>query len=325
MNSPETFQQEFNAALRRYLQKPGRSDIQLTHRQTGEPLDYHQEFPDLFQNWLPVRSSWDRRSLIYRDVLDRILQNQIQSWCLAERYIDDRYPEKALQILAKNGIPTEETTDYWATYAKGLSVMGRYEQAITAAKQGLAIEPNHDRCQIQLADAYHLVGQCEAAYEIYTPIANRFISTQITEPNQDFSLSIETLIGFDSNVVHSPVYAVSLLSQTSGISEEGWDWAAGEFYWSPLFRCHHAYYLLNLGEIPKAWIKLLVLTQEMPWVKEAALNAMILFNQVDPNGEEGVRSDDRQWLANLIESNNWNADQMFQQTISWDQRDKVES
>jgi hypothetical protein len=80
MNSPETFQQEFNAALRRYLQKPGRSDIQLTHRQTGEPLDYHQEFPDLFQNWLPVRSSWDRRSLIYRDVLDRILQNQIQSW-----------------------------------------------------------------------------------------------------------------------------------------------------------------------------------------------------------------------------------------------------
>jgi tetratricopeptide (TPR) repeat protein len=317
MNSPETFQQEFNAALRRYLQQPGNTNIQLTDRQTGEPLDYCQEFPDLFQSWLPVTSIWDRRSLIYRDVLDRILQNHLQSWCLAERYIDDRYPEKALKILDQAGIPSEEVTDYWATYAKSLIVMSRYEQAITTAKQGLAINEDHDRCRIQLADALHLMGECEAAYGIYTPIIERYLSTREADKYQEFSLPIQTLIEFDSNVLHSPIYAVSLFSQTSNISEEAWDWAAGEFYWSPCFRCHHAYYLLNSGEVTKAWVKLLVLTQEMPWVKEAALNAMTLFNHIDPNGEKGIRLDDRQWLANLIASNNWQANEMFQREISW--------
>ncbi|MBD3885041.1 hypothetical protein IFO70_25245 [Phormidium tenue FACHB-886] len=205
-------------------------------------------------------------------------------------------------------MPAEGQADYFATYAKALNVLGRYDEAEAMARQGLTFDSTHKRCKIQLADALHLKGETEAGYRLY----NEILYQHISQPGlgQNNTLSFEQRVGFDGNVLHSPVYAINLLEHSPDAIEAAWQWAEDEFYWSPYFRCHHAYHLIDQGEGLRAFVKLLALIKEMPWVKEAALNTMTLFEQLDPGGQKQLAIADRQWLTELIAANRWRSEGM---------------
>lgn len=306
MNEFTDFQQEFDKAMRRYLQQPG-ATVNISFKDAnGEPTSYPQALPDIFNQWLEIRCSWDRRSLIYREALDHMFSKNLQLWQWAERYLEARYPNEALQELQNSGMPTEGQADYCATSAKALNVLGQYDEAETIARQGLTFDSTHKRCKIQLADALHLKGKTEAGHQLYNEILYQYISQPSLGQNN--TLSFEQRVGFDANVLHSSVYAINLLEHSPDITEAAWQWAEDEFYWSPYFRCHHAYHLIDQGEGLRAFAKLLALIKEMPWVKEAALNTMAILEQLDPGGQTGIAVEDRKWLMNIISANQWKPD-----------------
>lgn len=264
--------------------------------------------PEVFRQWQEIRCSWDRRRLIYQEALDHMFINSLTLWQLVERFLEVRFPNEALQELQQAGMPAEGRADYCATYAKTLNILGHYTAAEAMAHQGLIFDSSHKRCKIQLADALHLQGQHEAAHRLY----NEILYQRISQPDlgQSNTLTFEQRVGFDSNVLHSPVYAINLLEHDPDATEAVWQWAEDEFYWSPYFRCHHAYHLLDQGEGLRAFAKLLALTKEMPWVKEAALNTMTLLEQLDPNEQLQLATADRQWLTELISANHWSVEEM---------------
>lgn len=308
MTTSELFQTEVDCSLRRYLQQPG-AELNVAFRDDqGQPMPYAQALPGVFSQWLEIQSPWERRSLIYREALDHMVSKNLQLWQWAERYLEARYPNEAIQELQKSGMPAEGQADYCATYAKALNVLGRYNEAEAMARQGLTFDSTHKRCKIQLADALHLKGETEAGHRLY----NEILYQHISQPGlgQDNTFSFEQRVGFDGNVLHSPVYAINLLEHSPDATEAAWQWAEDEFYWSPYFRCHHAYHLIDQGEGLRAFAKLLALIKEMTWVKEAALNTMTLFEQLDPKGQLQLAPADRQWLANLISANRWRSEGM---------------
>jgi hypothetical protein len=308
MNKLDLFQIEVNHALSRYLQQPGVAlDIMFRDDQ-GQPMPYADALPGVFTQWLGIQTPWDRRSLIYREALDRMVSQNLQLWQWAERYLEARYPNEALQELESSGMPAEGQADYCATYAKALNILGRYREAEAMARQGLTFDSSHKRCKIQLADALHLSGQTEAGHHLY----NEILYQAISQPTlgQEEPLSFEQRVGFDGNILHSPVFAINLLEHSPDATEAAWQWAEDEFYWSPYFRCQHAYHLLDQGEGLRAFAKLLALVKEMPWVKEAALNTLTILEQIDPGGQKGIAPQERQWLSELIATNQWKLEGM---------------
>lgn len=135
--------------------------------------------------------------------------------------------------------------------------------------------PDYNKAKIILSDAYHLAGKTNEAHDIYNPIlAIRFL-------------------------------------KENNLSEEAWKWAEDEFYYSPYFRCQHAYWMLETRkEIVPAFSKLLSLSKEMPLIKEAAINTIILIEKIDPRGDKGIAREDIRKIKSLIAKNGWNSDNM---------------
>lgn len=63
-------------------------------------------------------------------------------------------------------------------------------------------------------------------------------------------------------------------------------------------------------EILPALSKLLSLSKEMPWIKEAAINTIILVEKIDPRGDKGIAKEDITKIRSLIDKNGWNSDNM---------------
>ncbi len=313
MTEAQQFETEIVKAAKRYLQKPG-VDLNLVFRdEAGQALTYTQAFPDLFEQWSQIQSPWDRRSLIYQGVLDPVAANGLEVWQWAERYIEDRYPQQGIQELEKGGLPPlsdpANYVEYCATYAKASNVLNEYAQAKAWSQQGLECEANHSRCQIQLADALHLEGHHDVAHDLYNTVLETKLLDRVDESGR-VQVTVEELLGFDSNILYSPVYALALLKSDPNTTESSWQWAEDEFYWSPYFRCHHAYFLVDQGEGAKAFSKLFNIIKEMPWVKEAALNTQMILEKLDPDGQKGLLAEERQWLNELIDQNQWTGEGM---------------
>lgn len=299
------FLEEVRLAMIKYF---GSSTAKLNLKdKKGEPTNFINAFPDIYSKCLDIKSPWDRRSLIFSK-LDELFGNQIPPYVYAERLIEDRYPQKALEILNKIDIPSEDKNIYYTIFAKVLIIMGDYVQAIEKAKKALDDNPDYIKAKIVLADAYHLAGKTDEAHDIYDPILNKYLEKIVNKSS--CNLNIIELFGAEAERMRSPILAIQFLKENS-LSEEAWKWAENEFYYSPYFRCQHAYWMLEKKkEILPAFSKLLSLFKEMPWIKEAAINIIILIEKIDPKGDKGIAKEDITKIKSLINKNGWNSDKM---------------
>ena len=76
--APEAiFEKEFQAAISRYLSKPGVDvGLKMRHKETDEVLPFAEAFPEAFAKWQTVQSLPDRRGIIY-GVLDGFMGNDL--------------------------------------------------------------------------------------------------------------------------------------------------------------------------------------------------------------------------------------------------------
>lgn len=292
------FHEELLATVPRYLCKPAVPvNLKLTNPDTGEPMLFSDLYPQKAATWESIQSVADRRSVIY-SALDELIGSKLELWQLIERFTDDRYPEKALNMAQQEHTPEDlQTADYWAAVAKTNFVLTNYTEAAANALKALELTPGHKRAGIVLADTYHFTDQQEKAHEIYDEI----LATKLPK-DTPMELSIHELLGFDGDILPSPVYAAAWLKADANVTEETWDWAGQEFYYSPQFRCQHAYYLIEKKEHLKGFVKLYTLAKDMPWCKEAVVNSYSLIDQLGM-GDKCVA--EKALLKNIMEENGY--------------------
>jgi tetratricopeptide (TPR) repeat protein len=296
----EAFEREFQGTIPRYLSKPGVNvDLQLRHKETDEVMRFAAAFPEQFENWKTIQSLPDRRGLIY-SILDSFMGNDLKLWQIVERFTDDRYPQRALEIANAHADENDKySADYWAAVAKANFNLTDYTEAEKCTNNALLLDAGNTRAKIVLADVFHMTGKAEAAHERYNEVLKERL------PNtEEISLSFMQLVGFDSNILPSPLYALDWLQSHPDTDADTWDNASEEFYYSPHFRAQHAYYLLQQKEAMKGFVKLFNLAKEMPWYKEAIINSWHLIHQLGlaENMPEG-----KTWLEGIMESNKWDA------------------
>ena len=119
------------------------------------------------------------------------------------------------------------------------------------------------------------------------------------------------LFARETGVLCSPVFAIELGGRLrdSGQAEEFWGRAELEFYDGPYFRMHHAYHLIRTGKVRHAFAKLAALVQEMPWLREASINLLRLFEHLDPAGDKLV-PDLRERVRETVRKNGWTPEGM---------------
>ena len=301
----ERFDAEFVATVPRYISTPGATvDIRMRNRETHEVMPFAEAFPEEFEDWKNVQSRADRRGIIY-SALDDTISQKLKLWQIMDRYTDDRYPQKALEFSAGAESDDMDSADYWSALARMNIVLARYEKAESSAQKALQIDPSHKRAKIALADSYHYNGKQEEAHAIYNEILKLKLDDKPMTP------SITDLLGFDSDILHSPVYAASWLRNDKEANEDTWNWASDEFYFSPQFRSQHAFAQIESGEHMKGFVKLLTLSREMPWFRDAVVNAYNLIGQLGIDSME----EDKARLKGIMEANNWTDKDMHSYTV----------
>jgi tetratricopeptide (TPR) repeat protein len=305
----ENFQQEFLATIPRYCCKPKEpANLTLSDPDTKVPILFADFYPKEYAAWQTIKSVADRRGIIY-SILDHMMGSRLELWQVIERFTDDRYPEKAHSIAISHQTAAEEqSADYWAALAKVNFVLHNYPEAEANARKALSLDPAHKRGRIALADICHFTGQQETAHEIY----NDILKESLPPTDQQAELSVYELLGFDSNILPSPIYAAAWLKADKNVTEEVWSWAGDEFYYSPHFRCQHAYHLIETKEHLKGFVKLFNLAKDMPWCKEAVLNSYSLIGQL---GLSDKFLEEKKMLKALIDKNNWTDGQLYTFTL----------
>lgn len=299
MTDIDRFEKEVMAALPRYLSKPG-ANIKITarHKETNEVIPFAAGFPEQFEPWRTVKSLADRRGIIY-SILDTQIGNQMELWQIIERFNDDRYAERALKVAHDHKNDRDERLpDFWNALARTYFILTRYKEAEQCCLKAMEMEPGNIRTKRIYADLLHVTHRQDKAHELYEEILKEKIPG-----GAEVKLPLQSLLGFDGDIVNSPIYAIAWLKGDKSINPEAWDWATEEFYYSPHFRALHAYHLIENGEHLKGLVKLLSLTKEMPWFKEAVLNSYKLIDELQLAGQ---LANEKQRLKSIMDSNNWN-------------------
>jgi tetratricopeptide (TPR) repeat protein len=297
--SPEAiFEKEFQAAIPRYLSKPGVDvGLKMRNKETNEVISFAKAFPEAFNTWQTVQSLPDRRGIIY-SALDGFMGNDLHIWQIVERFTDDRYPQRALETATTHADDADvNNSNYWAAVAKTNLVLTNYSQAEANALKALTLEMSNARAKMALADVYHALGKFEEAHILY----NEILQERLPKTNAT-SLTFAQLTGFEGNIVPSPFYALDWLQSHPDTTIDTWNWANDEFYYSPHFRAQFAYYLIQQKETVKGLVKLFTLAKEMPWFKEAVINSWHLINQL---GMGGNMPNDNRWLEETMKANQW--------------------
>lgn len=298
-NDKETFEYQFYALIPRYLCKPDSKNNKLIFKDaSGNPMPLADAFPEQFETWKGIKSFADRRGLIF-SMLDTILAGNLELWQTIERLNDDRQADKALQTaLEIKPTPEEEQSpNSWSALARTNFILCRCKEAEECCLKAFAIDKDDIRTKRIYADILHVTGRQEEANGIYNEILERKLPK-----DKEMSIPLQDLLGFKGDIMNSPVYAFSWLQSDKNVTADIWDWANEEFYYSPHFRAWYAYLLIEKGEAMKGFVKLLVLSQEMPWFKEGVTNALSVMKQL--NLTEHF-SDEKIRLEELVSANNW--------------------
>jgi tetratricopeptide (TPR) repeat protein len=283
--------------------------IDLKHPETNQPMTAHEQIPDIYRQWLEIKSPWDRRSLLFSVIYDLICE-YMKPWQVANYLIADRNPFQAFEILqdASSDNWDEDLPPHCAALAKSLCSLTYYEESLKWAEKAYQAEPSNPRFETILADAYFLTDRTEEASKIY----QSRISLVPPSPSDSISEMFLETFSIEHGVLPSPIFAIQLGQQLSDTkqSDEFWKLAEAEFYYSPYFRSHHAYYLASKGQINECLAKLITLVQEMPWLQESSLNLKYIFDYFNQKGDR-IMPDFQKNLSQKILDRGWTSDGMF--------------
>lgn len=300
----ERFEKELLATIPRYISKPkAEININARHHETNEIIPFAKGFPDPFNQWRNIKSKADRRGIIY-SLLDSQFGNQLELWQVIERFNDDRYAQRALQIgMEHKKEQDEQNPNFWNALAKSNFILSNYKEAERNCQKAIEIDVQNIRTKRIYADVLHSTNRENEAHEIYQEI----LSLKLPK-DAKMTLSIQEFLGFDGDIINSPVYALGWLQSDKRVTEADWEWANDEFYYSPHFRSQYAYELVKKGETLRGFVKLHSLSNEMPWFKEAVLNTVNLINQLNLTDEK--MQADKNKFQKIIDENNWTDENM---------------
>lgn len=298
LSDSERFEKELLHTVARYISKPGAEvNIRARHHKTGEVIPFSEGFPEQFNKWKNVKSLADRRGIIY-SLLDDQIGNQLELWQVVERFNDDRYAEHALKLAIEHkGENDASNANYLNALARTYFILTQYGEAEKNCIKALELDKDNLRSKRIYADVLHTTGQTAKAHELY----NEILQAKIPK-DQQMTMALQDLLGFDGDIVNSPIYAFSWLSSDKQVTDDVWDWANEEFYYSPHFRSQHAFRLIRNGEHLKGFAKLLNLSKEMPWFKEGVINSYSLIDQLNMVSQ---MQEDKARLKNIMDQNGW--------------------
>lgn len=298
-NDAETFEYQINALIPRYICLPNATDNQLNFKdEFGNPIPPSKMFAKQFEEWKGIKSFADRRGLIF-SILDKFLADNMELWQTIERLNDDRQADKALQLaLVIRANPEEEKNpNYWSALARTYLILYKYVDAENCCEKAFQLDKNDIRTKRIYADILHVTNRHEEAHRLY----NEILEQKLPKDKKE-SIELQNLLGFKGDIMNSPIYAFAWLKNDKNVTDEFWNWANEEFYYSPHFRTQYAYELINKGETLKGFVKLLALSREMPWVKDAVVNSLSLIDQL--NMKEHF-AEDKIRLEKIVSENAW--------------------
>ncbi|WCL81903.1 hypothetical protein PPO43_02165 [Saprospira sp. CCB-QB6] len=284
---PQAFEEDCQRLISRYLGFPAQGLELEWKAEQGLPQSFAQAYPAAFKDWLAVDAPWDKRTVVYA-LLDRLLGAQLAPWQKLHRLIDDRLAQTALK--EKNETPS---ADFLAQQARLYFVLDQNEKALELLTQALKQEPLLKAAQLQQAEIWLWQGEVQKAQPIY----QRFLQ-ELAQGQQQ--LPFEQLFSLAQGGLQAPIYAISFLQKSANLKH--WEQYAEEFYWSPHYRMQHALQLIQAEQFAYGLSKLLALTKEMPWFKQAVLAAHQFIMQT--KGYE-VFAEDMSRLSKLMMENDW--------------------
>jgi tetratricopeptide (TPR) repeat protein len=307
----ELFNKDWSNSISKFQTKTGLKSlsINLKHPITNKPMTVYEQMPDVYQDWLEVKSIWDKQSLLFSIIYD-LVGEYMKPWQVANYLLADRNPVQAFEILqdASSDNWDEDYPPHCAALAKSLCSLTYYEESLRWAEEAYQLEPINPHFETILADAYFLADRTDEASKIY----QSRISLVPQSPSDSISDMFLATFSIEQGVLPSPIFAIQLGQQLSDPkqSEEFWKLAEAEFYYSPYFRSHHAYYLASKGQIKECLAKLIALVQEMPWLQEASLNLKYIFDYFNKRGDR-IMPDFQESLSQQIINRGWTNDGMF--------------
>ena len=311
----ELFDLEWNLYVSKFRSIVGFKSLNLNlkHPKTQKITTPHECIPDTYQEWQNIKSTWDRQSLLFSVIYDLVGQ-YMKPWQVANYLIADRDPFQAFEILqdASSDNWDEDFPPHCASLAKSLCSLTYYEESLKWAEKAYQAQPSNPSFETILADAYFLTDRTEEASKIY----QSRISLVPPSPSDSISEMFLETFSIEHGVLPSPIFAIQLGQQLSDTkqSDEFWKLAEAEFYYSPYFRSHHAYYLASKGQINECLAKLITLVQEMPWLQEASLNLKYIFDYFNQKGDR-IMPDFQKNLSQKILDRGWTSDGMFRLQI----------
>lgn len=290
------FEKEILRSIARYLCLP-KTNMDLE----TDIYPLSDAFPDQFNEWRTVNSLPDRRCIIYT-VLDQMIGHKLAPWQWIERHIDARNIPAALHVMEETALDFDDRNslkepNFYSALAKLFFILEDYKASEENCKKAFELDPSHIRTLRVWADLLYLKKDEKGALDIY----KQLIKTNA--PNGETKdQNIDDILGFSGDIINSPIYACQWLRTSPNATQEIWDWASDEFYYSPHFRAQQAYHLVKQKEYLKALTKLIVLFDEMPWYSEAALNSLELINKLNLSD---TLKNEKARIAEAIQRNNW--------------------
>lgn len=297
----KAFTIDFEDALKRYIGvTDGKVDYEFKDK-NGTIIPPSYAFKGTYNQWKEIVSAWDKRSVIFA-ALDEIYLSKIPVHQIIERFVMDRYPEKALLFADSFAKENEyNNPDFLASLSKCYFILSQFEKSIDLAQKALALDANNKKAKIAMADSLHLTNRHVEAHQMYNELLK---ASKLNDWKKD-EINITELVDFHNDIVHSSVYAAGLLSDGKA-DEITWNKVAEEFYYCPYFRSQHAFWFLKNGENLKAVAKLLTTAQEFPWFQDAVVNAKSVILQFrEQMQSDDLWEDELRYLSEIIKKNNW--------------------
>lgn len=258
------FDVEIVEAFRRYYGDPGLNVSLSLEDDRGNTYAAHQAYEALFNEWLGIRSKWDRMSLFYR-FWDQSQFEKLEDWQVIERFVKDRYSKKALEYF-------EEKMSHKRQFTKeeliSLSKLHRALLNNPAAKEYIETayheHPEDDAVKVEYATVLHIIGnhsEKELSHQLFHEVLDKKIQQNDTE-------SVFDCFRFSKGYTDSSIFAMLYLMNTEA-DNDTWDYVAEEYYYCPVFRYEHAVQLAQTDNALRALAKLTSLSQEFPWFRTA--------------------------------------------------------